>query len=71
MPTFLMVGKLTRNNPNQFADHVYATDASPTKDGLYTSQGSALEIGVEREVTVTRDSVRNFSVLRRHALISD
>ena len=64
MPTFLMVGKLTRPNLNHFADHVYPPPMSPTtKDDYYPSQPSVLEIGIEQEVTVTRDSVRLLSQL--------
>ena len=61
MPTFLMVGKLTRHD-NQFQDHVYPPSSthatSRTKAAMLASQGSALEVEIEQEVTVTRDSVR-------------
>lgn len=61
MPTFLMVGKLTRHE-NQFQDHVYPPSSthatSRTKAAMLASQGSALEVEIEQEVTVTRDSVR-------------
>ncbi|THG98803.1 hypothetical protein EW026_g3441 [Hermanssonia centrifuga] len=61
MPTFLMVGKLTKHNPNQFADHVYPPSSAPgskldiNHSQQYTS-ATALEVGVDREVTVTTDS---------------
>ena len=56
MPTFLMVGKLTKHE-NQFQDHVYPPSASRvprTKEDMLRSQ---LEVEIEQEVTVTRDSV--------------
>lgn len=56
MPTFLMVGKLTKHRDNQYADHVYPPE-SPSKPHFTRSTQSAMEIGIEREVTVTRDSV--------------
>ena len=59
MPTFLMVGKITKHDPNQFADHVYPPSfagARSKADGE-RSQRSNLEVGIEQEVTVTRDSV--------------
>ncbi|KAJ3539040.1 hypothetical protein NM688_g6423 [Phlebia brevispora] len=59
MPTFLMVGKITKRDPNQFADHVYppSLDPGPTKADMVRSQQTALEVGIEHEVTVTRDSM--------------
>lgn len=59
MPTFLMVGKLTKHE-NQFADHAYPPSSSRvplTKEGMLRSQRSVLEVEIEQEVTVTRDSV--------------
>jgi len=44
MPTFLMVGKLTKHEPSDIEMH------APSR-----SMGSALEIGVEQEVTITKD----------------
>ena len=57
MPTFLMVGKLTKHNQN--GDHVYPPSeaTSPSKHRFTRSHQSAMEIGIEQEVTVTRDSV--------------
>ncbi|KIP06228.1 hypothetical protein PHLGIDRAFT_19513 [Phlebiopsis gigantea 11061_1 CR5-6] len=55
VPTFLMVGKLTKHD-NQFQDHVYPPSASrvpQTKEDMLRSQ---LEVEIEQEVTVTRDS---------------
>lgn len=59
MPTFLMVGKITKRDPNQFADHVYPPSLNPaqSKADMVRSQQTALEIGVDQEVTVSRDSV--------------
>ncbi|EKM51787.1 uncharacterized protein PHACADRAFT_262128 [Phanerochaete carnosa HHB-10118-sp] len=64
MPTFLMVGKLTRheNHPDTM-HHAYPPSAahswtSRSKQDLLRSQTSALEVEIEQEVTVTRDSVR-------------
>lgn len=58
MPTFLMVGKITKRE-NQFAEHVYppSLHAEPSKADMERSQQTALEVGIEQEVTVTRDSV--------------
>lgn len=75
MPTFLMVGKLTKheNHPDN-AHHVYPPSvvhsATPlSKRDLLRSQTSALEVEVEQDVTVTRDSVStscaSWGVLRR------
>ena len=63
MPTFLMVGKLTKHD-NQFQDHVYPPSASrvpQTKEDMLRSQ---LEVEIEQEVTVTRDSVSLLRLLR-------
>ena len=49
MPTFLMVGKLTKHEPNDIEMH------APSR-----SMGSALEIGIEQEVTITKDPVSLF-----------
>lgn len=63
MPTFLMVGKLTKheNHPDN-VHHVYPPSAahsrSPrSKQDLLRSQTSALEVEIEQEVTISRDSV--------------
>ena len=59
MPTFLMVGKLTKHNPDH-ADHVYPPSFSAVhskSDDHLRQQTTALEVGIEQEVTVTRDSV--------------
>ena len=64
MPTFLMVGKLTKheNHPDN-VHHVYPPSASRdasaprSKQDLLRSQTSALEVEIEQEVTVSRDSV--------------
>ena len=58
MPTFLMVGKVTRHQPDEYVDHSYPPDAS-SKVQFYSTQtqATAMEIGIEHEVTITRDSV--------------
>ena len=66
MPTFLMVGKVTKRDPNnQFADHVYppSFNAAHDKADIDRCQQTALEVGIEQEVTVTRDSVSTLSAL--------
>lgn len=64
MPTFLMVGKITKRDANQFADHVYpqSLDAEQGKADMQRSGLSGLEVGIEQEVTVTRDSVSSLLV---------
>lgn len=62
MPTFLMVGKMTKHE-NAFADggaHVYPPSSSTlprSKQDMLYSQQSQMEVEIEQEVTVTRDSV--------------
>jgi hypothetical protein len=62
MPTFLMVGKITRNQPNEYADHAYPPDVDSKTHYYSTNSQGTMEIGVEQEVTITRDSV---SVIER------
>ena len=58
MPTFLMVGKITRHDPNQFAEHAYPPSYNVSRSKVETEHyQTALEVGIEQEVTVTRDSV--------------
>ena len=65
MPTFLMVGKLTKHegHPDN-VHHVYPPSAAHShahaprsKQDMLRSQTSALEIEVEHDVTVSRDEV--------------
>lgn len=70
MPTFLMVGKLTKHEPNDIEMHVPSRSMvrflsfKLVEDLLImlAPQGSALEIGVEQEVTITKDPVRPLSL---------
>ena len=60
MPTFLMVGKITRHDPNQFAEHAYPPSYNVSRSKVETEHEhyqTALEVGIEQEVTVSRDSV--------------
>ena len=72
MPTFLMVGKLTKHegHPDN-VHHVYPPNAAHSrshshaprsKQDMLRSQTSALEIEVEQEVTVSRDEVSTRTV---------
>ncbi|KAI0087891.1 hypothetical protein BDY19DRAFT_953691 [Irpex rosettiformis] len=58
MPTFLMVGKVTRHQPDHYVDHQYPPDDNSKVQfyDTHTQGTTALEIGVEHEVTITRDS---------------
>ena len=73
MPTFLMVGKLTKHENAGEQVHVYPPSSAGrghhghhagnnnnvprSKADMLRSQQSALEVEIEQEVTITRDSV--------------
>lgn len=70
MPTFLMVGKLTKHENAGEQVHVYPPSSSArgggaprSKADMLRSQQSALEVEIEQEVTITRDSVSACHVL--------
>ena len=53
-----MVGKITKHDPeNQYEDHVYPPSFVAGRSKPEFDPQDGMEVGIEREVTVTRDSV--------------
>ncbi|KAI0339015.1 hypothetical protein BDW22DRAFT_1362361 [Trametopsis cervina] len=64
MPTFLMVGKITRHQPNEDQQrHAYPPHETGKSQyySTHTQASTAMEIGIEQEVTITRDSFDGYN----------